>query len=125
MEAVQEVSLGALLDAGDGAVVTLVVGDTRLVAHRAVLATRSPVIAAMFLYGTPQASSDQLALPDVEGPVLQQLLGYPYTLQAPQLPGMAHQLLATADRCGVSVLKAAGGRTAVRRDCGCHRCPRD
>ncbi|XP_049769403.1 speckle-type POZ protein-like [Schistocerca cancellata] len=106
MEAVQEVSLGALLDAGDGAVVTLVAGDTWLVAHRAVLAARSPVIAAMFLHGTPEASSDQLALPDVEGPVLQELLGYLYTLQAPQLPGMAHQLLAAADRYGVSVLKA-------------------
>ncbi|XP_049769504.1 protein roadkill-like [Schistocerca cancellata] len=106
MEAVQEVSLGALLDAGDGAVVTLVAGDTRLVAHRAVLAARSPVMAAMFLHGTPEASSGQLALPDVEGPVLQELLGYLYTLQAPQLPGMAHQLLAAADRYGVSVLKA-------------------
>ncbi|XP_049769503.1 uncharacterized protein LOC126108329 [Schistocerca cancellata] len=106
MEAVQEVSLGALLDAGDGAVVTLVAGDTRLVAHRAILAARSPVIAAMFRHGTPEASSGQLAVPDVEGPVLQELLGYLYTLQAPQLPGMAHQLLAAADRYGVSVLKA-------------------
>ncbi|XP_049944333.1 protein roadkill-like [Schistocerca serialis cubense] len=106
MEAVQEVSLGALLDPGDGAVVALVAGDTRLVAHRAVLSARSPAIAAMFRHGTPEASSGQLTVPDVEGPVLQELLGYLYTLQAPQLPGMAHQLLAAADRYGVSVLKA-------------------
>ncbi|XP_049796631.1 zinc finger protein 493-like [Schistocerca nitens] len=106
MEAVQEVSLGAMLDAGDGAVVALVAGDTRLVAHRAVLAARSPVIADMFRHGAPEASSGQLTVPDVEGPVLQELLGYLYTLQAPQLPSMAHQLLAAADSYGVSVLKA-------------------
>ncbi|XP_049796115.1 serine/threonine-protein phosphatase 6 regulatory ankyrin repeat subunit C-like [Schistocerca nitens] len=100
------VGLSALLDAGEGAVVTLVAGDTRLAAHRAVLASRSAVFEAMFRQDPLEASSGQVAVQDVEGPVLRQLLAYLYTLQAPQLPGMSAQLLAAADKYGVSALKA-------------------
>ncbi|XP_046983104.1 60 kDa lysophospholipase-like [Schistocerca americana] len=100
------VDLGALLDAGDGAVVTLLAGDTRLVAHRAVLAARSPVFADMFRRVTVEGSSSQLVLSDTEGPVLRQVLAYLYTLQVPQLPSMAPQLLVAADIYGLSVLKA-------------------
>ncbi|XP_046984069.1 ankyrin-3-like [Schistocerca americana] len=98
--------LGALLDAGDGAVVTLLAGDTRLVAHRAVLAARSAVFAGMLRHLTLEASSNQLVLSDIEGPVLRQVLAYLYTLQPPQLPSMAPQLLVAADKYGLSVLKA-------------------
>ncbi|XP_049942875.1 ankyrin-3-like [Schistocerca serialis cubense] len=112
MEPTQEVmettavDLGALLDAGDGAVVTLVAGGTRLVAHRAVLADRSPVFGAMFRHDTLEATAGEVAIPDVEGPVLRQLVAYLYTLQAPQLPSLASHLLAAADKYGVSALKA-------------------
>ncbi|XP_049944671.1 ankyrin-3-like isoform X1 [Schistocerca serialis cubense] len=100
------VDLGALLDAGDDAVVTLLAGDTRLVAHRAVLAARSPVFADMFRRVTVEGSSSQLVLSDTEGPVLRQVLAYLYTLQVPQLPSMAPKLLVAADVYGLSVLKA-------------------
>ncbi|XP_049944507.1 protein roadkill-like [Schistocerca serialis cubense] len=100
------VDLGDLLDAGDDAVVILEAGDTRLLAHRAVLADRSPVFAAMFAHDTLEASSGAVSIPDVGGPVLRQLVSYLYTLRAPQLPGMAPQLLAAADKYGVSRLKA-------------------
>ncbi|XP_049841942.1 ankyrin-3-like isoform X2 [Schistocerca gregaria] len=96
------VGLASLLDAGDGAVVTVVAGETRLVAHRAVLAARSPVLAAML----QEAGGGQLSVPGVEGAVLRQLLAYVYTLRAPQLPAVAPQLLAAADRYGLSALKA-------------------
>ncbi|XP_049946893.1 ankyrin-3-like [Schistocerca serialis cubense] len=98
--------LGALLDAGDGAVVTLLAGDTRLVAHRAVLAARSPVFADMFRRVTVEGSSNQLVHSDTEGPVMRQVLAYLYTLQVPQLPSMAPKLLVAADKYGLSVLKA-------------------
>ncbi|XP_049945014.1 ankyrin-3-like isoform X3 [Schistocerca serialis cubense] len=100
------VDLAALLDAGDRAVVTLVAGDTRLVAHRAVLAARSTVLAAMLRNTTLEASSGHVAVSGVEGPLLRQLLAYRYTLRAPQLHSMAPQLLAAADRYGLSALKA-------------------
>ncbi|XP_049769538.1 speckle-type POZ protein-like [Schistocerca cancellata] len=101
------VDLGALLDAGEGAVVTLVAGETRLAAHRAVLAARSPVFRGMFQHDTLEASCGEVRIADVEGPVLRELLSYVYTLQAPQLTGTAPELLAAADRYGLSALKAA------------------
>ncbi|XP_049798391.1 protein roadkill-like [Schistocerca nitens] len=112
MEAVKDVTetvtvdLGALLDAGDDATVILEAGDTRLVAHRAVLADRSPVLAAMFAHDTLETSTGVVSIPDVGGPVLRQLVSYLYTLRAPQLPGTAPQLLAAADKYGASWLKA-------------------
>ncbi|XP_049797340.1 protein roadkill-like isoform X2 [Schistocerca nitens] len=101
------VDLGALLDAGEGAVVTLVAGETRLAAHRAVLEERSPVFRAVFQHDTLEASCGEVRMADVGGPVLRQLLSYMYTLQAPQLTDTARELLAAADRYGLSALKAA------------------
>ncbi|XP_049944971.1 uncharacterized protein LOC126426910 isoform X2 [Schistocerca serialis cubense] len=95
------VDLGTLLDAGDSAVVTLVAGDTRLAAHRAVLAVRSPVFASIFSHGTLEAT-----VPDVGGQLLRHLVAYMYTLQATQLARMAPQLLVAAHKYGLSGLKA-------------------
>ncbi|XP_047100911.1 ankyrin repeat domain-containing protein 17-like [Schistocerca piceifrons] len=112
MEAVKDitetvaVNLGALLDAGDDAMVILEAGDTRLVVHRAVLADRSPVFATMFAHDTLEACTGVVRIADIGGPVLRELVSYLYTLRAPQLPGMAPQLLTAADKYGASGLKA-------------------
>ncbi|XP_049843854.1 ankyrin-3-like [Schistocerca gregaria] len=99
------VKLAALFDAGGGSTVTLLAGDTRLAAHREVLASRSPVFAAMLQPDTLESSSGEIPVTDVEGPVLSLLLAYMYTLQAPQVPRVAPQLLAAADRYGLLALK--------------------
>ncbi|XP_049772731.1 protein roadkill-like [Schistocerca cancellata] len=140
MEAVKDITetvavdLGALLDAGDDAVVILEAGDTRLVVHRAVLADRSPVFAAMFAHDTLEACTGVVRIADIGGPVLRQLVSYLYTLRAPQRPGTAPQLLTAADKYGASGLKAecerqvaaqltvetaaAAAVLAVRHSCG-------
>ncbi|XP_049789748.1 ankyrin repeat domain-containing protein 65-like [Schistocerca nitens] len=61
----------------------------------------------MFQHDTLEASSGHVVVTDVEGPVVRELLGYVYTLQAPQLPDTALKLLTAADKYGVSGLKAA------------------
>ncbi|XP_049772620.1 speckle-type POZ protein homolog [Schistocerca cancellata] len=112
MEAVKDITetvavdLGDLLDAGDDAMVILEAGDTRLVVHRAVLADRSPVFAAMFAHDTLEACTGVVRIADIGGPVLRELVSYLYTLRAPQLSGTAPQLLAAADKYGASGLKA-------------------
>ncbi|XP_049946541.1 protein roadkill-like isoform X2 [Schistocerca serialis cubense] len=119
MSAVTEVqnttteALAALVDGGDGALVTLVAGETRVAAHRAVLAAASPVFAAMFAHDMLEASCGQVSIDDVEGPVLRLLVAYTYTLQAPQLPDTAAQLLSAADKYGLSALKAACERQLI------------
>ncbi|XP_047101816.1 speckle-type POZ protein-like [Schistocerca piceifrons] len=119
MSAVPEVqnttteALAALLDGGEGSLVTLVAGETRVAAHRAVLAAASPVFAAMFAHDMLEASCGQVSVDDVEGPVLRLLVAYTYTLQAPQLPDTAAQLLSAADKYGLSALKAACERQLI------------
>ncbi|XP_049770233.1 speckle-type POZ protein-like [Schistocerca cancellata] len=109
VEETAAVDLGALLDAGDGAVVTLVAGETRLAAHRAVLESRSPVFKSMFGNGVAEVNVE-----NVEGPVLRQLLSYAYTLQAPQqLPDMAPKLLAAAHTYRLPELKDVCEQRAV------------
>ncbi|XP_049769353.1 protein maternal effect lethal 26-like [Schistocerca cancellata] len=109
MAAREEVELGDLLDAGDGAVVTLVAGETRLAAHRAVLEKRSPVFRSML--GSNDA---EVNVENVEGAVLRQLLSYAYTLRVPQqVCSVAPQLLAAADTYQLSDLKDACERRAV------------
>ncbi|XP_049769873.1 TD and POZ domain-containing protein 1-like [Schistocerca cancellata] len=119
MSAVTEVqnttteALAALLDGGEGSLVTLVAGETRVAAHRAVLAAASPVFQAMFAHDMLEASCGQVSIDDVEGPVLRLLVAYTYTLQAPQLPDTAAQLLSAADKYGLSALKAACERQLI------------
>ncbi|XP_046983653.1 poly [ADP-ribose] polymerase tankyrase-1-like [Schistocerca americana] len=100
------VYLGALLDDGEGATVTLAAGETRLVVHRAVLVAGSPVFAAMFGHDTAESRGGLVDVADVDGPVLRELLTYLYTLRAPQLASLAPRLLVAADKYGVASLKA-------------------
>ncbi|XP_049769507.1 zinc finger protein 90-like [Schistocerca cancellata] len=71
----------------------------------------------MLRRGALEASGGRASVPDVEGPVLRQLLDCLYTLQVPPLRGTAAQLLAAADRYGVSVVKAACERQVAAQLC--------
>ncbi|XP_047100874.1 protein phosphatase 1 regulatory subunit 12C-like [Schistocerca piceifrons] len=67
----------------------------------------------MFAHDMLEASCGQVSIDDVEGPVLRLLVAYTYTLQAPQLPDTAAQLLSAADKYGLSALKAACERQLI------------
>ncbi|XP_047112273.1 speckle-type POZ protein-like [Schistocerca piceifrons] len=105
VEETAAVDLDALLDAGEGPMVTLVAGETRLMARRAVLAARSPVFSAMFSHDTLESSSNEVTITDVEGPVLRELLAYCHTLRTPHPSSMTPQVLAAADKYDLSGLK--------------------
>ncbi|XP_046984093.1 serine/threonine-protein phosphatase 6 regulatory ankyrin repeat subunit B-like [Schistocerca americana] len=98
-------NLGALLESGVGADVTLVVGESELPAHRTVLAARSPVFAAMLGRDTREAQTGRVEVADVREAVLRQLLHFVYTDTAPQLDSMAAELLPASDKYDLPLLK--------------------
>ncbi|XP_046983174.1 ankyrin repeat domain-containing protein 65-like [Schistocerca americana] len=96
---------GALLELDEGADVTLVVGDSELPAHSRVLAARSPVFAAMLRNDMREARSRRIEVADVREAVLRQLLLFVYTDTAPELPSVAAELLAAADKYDLPALR--------------------
>ncbi|XP_049796916.1 speckle-type POZ protein-like isoform X2 [Schistocerca nitens] len=97
--------LGALLQSGDSADVTITVGDSTLRAHRAILVARSPVFAAMMAHDCLEASSGHITVTDIEPEVLSQLLVFLYTDEAQLEPRLALRLLVAADKYQVHTLK--------------------
>ncbi len=111
--------LAALLASGEGADVALVAADgTHMPAHRAILAARSPVLAARLrgsLSGAPLAwpgaegDLPLLSLDDVAAPVLGSLLRYLYSEQSDVESGSveeAQHLMVHADALGLPRLRA-------------------
>ncbi|XP_049769761.1 poly [ADP-ribose] polymerase tankyrase-like [Schistocerca cancellata] len=97
--------MGALLESGEGADVTLVVGTSQLPVHSFVLAARSPVFAATFRNDMKEGRSRRIEITDVREAVLRQLLRFVYTDETPQLASMAAELLAASDKYDLPLLK--------------------
>ena len=105
--------LRELLREGTGADVTFVVSGQPFAAHRAVLASRSPVFMAELFGGMREGSSRCVEVEDTEPAAFGALLGFVYTDTVPELDrlgeeeaaSMAQHLLAGADRYGLERLK--------------------
>ncbi|XP_049945154.1 speckle-type POZ protein-like isoform X1 [Schistocerca serialis cubense] len=97
--------LGALLQSGHSADVTITVGDSTLRAHRAILVARSPVFAAMMAHDCLESSSGHISITDIEPEVLSQLLVFLYTDEAQLDPRLVLKLLVAADKYQVHTLK--------------------
>ncbi|XP_049831540.1 TD and POZ domain-containing protein 1-like [Schistocerca gregaria] len=95
----------ALLSSGKAADITIMADGVWLPAHRAVLAARSPVFAAMFRHDVLEASEGSVNIADINQEVLQQLLQFMYTDEAPLLECVAPELLAAAEKYSVTRLK--------------------
>lgn len=85
--------------------VTLSVGQKNLLAHKAILAARSPVFAAMFQHEMLESEKNRVVIRDVDYEVLSEMLVYIYTGKSPNLNSMSSSLLAAADKYDVSGLK--------------------
>ncbi|RLM56203.1 hypothetical protein C2845_PM10G18560 [Panicum miliaceum] len=103
--------LGELLQKGTGADVTLVASGESFKAHKAVLASRSPVFAAEFFGHMKETRSPVVEIEDMDAAVLGAMLRFIYTDTAPELDwledgaAVAQHLLVAADRCGIDRLK--------------------
>ncbi|KAF0897311.1 hypothetical protein E2562_035619 [Oryza meyeriana var. granulata] len=105
--------LGRLLSTGDGADVTFKAGGETFAAHRCVLAARSPVFKAELYPGgflRPAAAGRCVDVDDLDAGAFRALLHFVYTDTLPEMasrdvPAMARQLIAAADKYQVERLK--------------------
>lgn len=74
-------------------------------AHKAILAARSPVFAAMFAHEMEEKKQNRVEIKDMDHEVLNEILRFIYSEKAPQLEKMADDLLAAADRYDLERLK--------------------
>ncbi|TVU08492.1 hypothetical protein EJB05_41897, partial [Eragrostis curvula] len=105
--------LGELLQSQKGADVTFAVSGESFVAHKLILAARSPVFMAEFFGHMEERSSQRVEIEDMEAAVFKTMLHFIYTDTVPELDDgppeaaatMAQHLLAAADRYGLDRLK--------------------
>ncbi|RLN12129.1 hypothetical protein C2845_PM09G21080 [Panicum miliaceum] len=103
--------LGELLQKGTGADVTLVPSGESFKAHKAVLASRSPVFAAAFFGHMKEKHLQVIEIKDMDAAVFGAMLRFVYTDLAPELDrpedgaAVAQHLLVAADRYGIDRLK--------------------
>ena len=98
--------LKLLLDSQSFSDVTLYVGDTQFQAHKAILAARSPVFAAMFQKETKEDQTNTVDIPDVDRHVFQALLDFIYTARAETILEIAEDLFVVADKYQFGQLRA-------------------
>jgi speckle-type POZ protein len=67
-------------------------------AHKAILAARSPVFAAMFEHEMEEKKQNRVEITDMDHEVLREMLRFIYTGKATNLEKMHDELLAAADK---------------------------
>lgn len=90
--------LGQLLESQKFNDVVLSVGGKEFPAHKAILAARSPVFAAMFEHEMEEKKQNRVDITDVEHGVMKEMLKFIYSGKSPELEKMADELLAAADK---------------------------
>ncbi|PNF43563.1 hypothetical protein B7P43_G03925 [Cryptotermes secundus] len=97
--------LGLLFENQKFSDVTLSVSGREFQAHKAILAARSPVFAAMFENEMEERKHNRVEITDVDHEVLREMLRFIYTGKATNLEKMAGDLLAAADKYALERLK--------------------
>lgn len=95
-----------LLEDKEFADVVLAVDGKEFMAHKAVLANRSPVFRAMLKHEMVESKQNRVTITDIESKVFEQLLNFIYTDSVTDLkPTMAFELLQAADKYDLEKLK--------------------
>ena len=74
--------------------------------HKAILAARSEVFAAMFSHDMLESANKAVVLPDIDSDVLTELLTYIYTGECPRIEELAESLIYHAEKYDLDHLKA-------------------
>jgi len=89
-----------------GQIVTFLVGDTKLYAHKDILTARSRYFRSLFDSGMKESQTNEIPIAEAEPNLFQELLDFVYSGLPPKdLPAIAQSLLPLADRFGLLVLK--------------------
>ena len=95
-------NMNSLLESGQFSDMALQIGETKIPVHRAMLAARSPVFAAMFGHDLEENKQGYVVITDLDSDVLKEMLKFIYTGKVTQLETMADTLLAAADKVVIS-----------------------
>lgn len=93
--------LGGLFESQKFSDAILCVGKEEFYVHKAVLAARSPVFAAMFQHEMEEKKQNRVEITDVDPVVLREMLRFIYTGKASNLDKMDSDLLSAADKVGL------------------------
>jgi len=90
--------LGKLFDSKDHADVTLACGTREIKCHKMILTLRSPVFKTMFESNMKEKYTDRVEIKNMKTDVLEDLLQYIYTGDAPNVSKHAKELFAAAEQ---------------------------
>lgn len=96
---------GSLLQSQGFSDVTISVSGKEFKAHKAILAARSPVFAAMFAHDLEEKKQNRVEIQDMNVDVMKEMLRFIYTGRTANLEKTAIELLAAADRYAIEKLK--------------------
>lgn len=85
--------------------VTMIIGKKKFHAHKAILAVRSPVFAAMFEHDMQESKENTVKIADIRAEVFQEVLRFIYTGKVQAMDQLARALLIAADKYSLDTLK--------------------
>ena len=97
--------LGNLFESSQFADVTLACNGREFQCHKAILTSRSQVLAAMFEHDMKERMNNRVEVKDMDPEVMAEMLRFLYTGKAANLENMAADLLAAADKYALDRLK--------------------
>ena len=93
-------NMNNLLETGNFSDMALQKNNIKIPVHKAILAARSPVFAAMFQHDLEENKQGFVSITDLDIDVLREMLRFIYTGKVTKLETMADSLLAAADKVG-------------------------